>query len=219
MIDAPSTSSLIWLGVVLQRVRRDETPWQGCGNPERSDEVAWSELEQLGHPGYRKPCDGPVEADAIVANILREVHAWAVARALEESVWSVLLCLFIPPDDILEDLVSRNILVTDIGHLPLADRWLWRLGDAVPEAALTLALRRYLGAAWSTEQFEEVVYSFRESTWLLETLARNKASSPEKGLCALRYIDAATTESRLRIERVMCEWMRNLRSRDPSTGS
>lgn len=213
-IQYPQPASTLWLGMAIARIRMGREPWPGCGG-EDCHAKAENELAALGHRhdadwSLNQPKWSAVEANPMVAPLLRELHAWAKERNLEEPIMEVLLTYFTPPDEIVEDLITGGILIDHLGHMSLPDRWLGRLGDRVPEAAVTLALRRYLYEPWTADELEEVLHAFRDNTWMLDVLAQYEGSSPEKGLRLLQYIHQTPPNQIPRAWKTMCDWLKNL---------
>ena len=208
-----SSASLIWLGTAIGRLQAGLEPWENCCTSSGGDAIKSRYGKYLAIQQHNKLDRwGPFEACPDVADALRQLHTWAKGRDGEYELWDTLLCCYIPPDDIIDDLLRRELCVLSLGHMALADRWLWKLSDHVEEAKLTLALRRYINPAWSADQSEEVIYAFRESSWMMETLAGHEGSSLEKGMRFLHYVSLASFETQARVATCMCDWLRSVRT-------
>lgn len=158
-------------------------------NAEQSD--AQSKAQSFMPPPQSDVVDGMIET---VAQLVRG-SSW------ESEFWMYVLrsCPCVIPSRLVEDLIARDIEVVMLGHLSLRDRDLWNLFE-VDEAALTLAIRRYLYTDYDCYDFEEVVSNCVNRSWVIQTLASYQASDRKK-LLVLANIVHESTESEVLLNR------------------
>lgn len=178
-----------WLGAIVDRLRRGAAPL-----PETWQEIQ-SDLTSFG--SARSSDDKPLPATYAHApcppelvSLMLELHRRLIRRSDERHVWNTVLeeAGFCPPDEVIEDLLARDVDTVYLGHLPLPDRLLWRFAEHVDEALLTLAKRRFVDDFYSADQFEEVLHSFPSHEWTLESLASMATASSPKTAVVARYV-------------------------------
>ncbi len=179
-----------WLGAVVERTRHQQPPFpldqDALDRDQRSFGFSFAtSTSPASTPYAHRPC--PSE----LAPLFRELLAAFRASAHESDLWfNLLISPFSPPEDVLEDLIQRDIHVTTIGHLPLSDRLLWKLADQVPEALLTLGKRRFLDPDCSPDRLEEVLHAYPHHRWLLNALQDLADEPSDKSRVVSRYLAA-----------------------------
>jgi hypothetical protein len=194
-VSAPGDNLLAfaaWLGAIVDRLRKGVAPIPSDAEELARDCASFGVGSTLAKP--RAPDWSEERCPQGIVPLIREIHLRIKGTAFERQLMGELLHI-VPPDDVLEDMLSRDVLVDQIGHLPLADSLLWRLADQVPEALLTLGKRRFLNAPYTADQFEEVLYAYPSHYWLFSSLAQLECDSPEKLDCLARYLAALPDRS------------------------
>lgn len=202
--DLPSSRNYcLWLGAVLERLRRGEPPIppdpaadpQGTESWFRRDQARFGYTDQARaeESERRHEQQGPWEHVAPpeeLAECYQELLTRVRGQAWERAFWRHALthAPWPPPDSVLNDLLARDIETTLIGHLPLCDQMLWKLADQVPEALLTLAKRRYASADVDEHRFEEVLNAYPRHRWMLQSLAWLTPSSRAKAVVLAKHI-------------------------------
>lgn len=178
-----------WLGGIVERLARGVVPetdaWGGSGG-------VFANIERmLAGPaaGHASAAGPPRPESPVFSALFREIHRLTRGRPHEAIVWreALVFAQAGPPGDVVEDLIERGVDDELLGHMGLEDRFLWRLAGKVPEALLTLALRRYQDPAESVDRLEEVLHAFPKHDWMLGTLIRRTPSSDEKAALVARY--------------------------------
>lgn len=172
-------SNAAWLGAIIDRIESGQPALQfGDENAMASDRKRFiaSDIPRKNDNWKEAPCD-PARGQLFD----RILHA-SKNQSWERSLWNELLSYSPtpPPVGVVRDLLSREIAVELLGHLPLPDAVLWELSDKVPEALLTLGKRRYLNNEFNADQFYEVLSSFSTNEWLLSSLVALETPSVEK---------------------------------------
>ena len=88
----------------------------------------------------------------------------------------------VTPEDLLLFFCERGICLDDLGHRRGPRRLLERMAHVhrYPEVVLTLAAELFTNADESAGAFAEFAKEHADSQWMLESLSRLSASSPEK---------------------------------------
>ncbi len=193
--DAAKVCAFIaWLAVMLERVGRGDPPIPGIDRP-GLDTAAHNRIERACRDTVRRFGFEPSRSDSwmpppanVVDRLLLELLSSVRGEPWESILWANVLRLLptLLPTEFVDDLIARDIENTQLAHMPLSDRDLWKLVD-VDEALLKLACRRYTSASYSADAFEEVLYAKPGHVWMLETLKRCDASDEAKE----RLFDAA----------------------------
>ncbi|MGD1917194.1 MAG: hypothetical protein ACFCBV_13545 [Phycisphaerales bacterium] len=183
------------MAVIVERLENGRLPFAGVDDPHADhDLICHEETESMtcptpttAHQGrYWDVPPSSVVVDRLLARILVAVRG----QAWEETFWDHVLPRIATAihDTIASDLLERGVSVTLLGHQPLSDRLLFRMIDEVDEALLTLAKRRYLHGKYTPDQFEEVLYAGRRSTWMFHSLMGLRPSHDGKAERLALYV-------------------------------
>ncbi len=200
------------LATIISRLQRDEPAVQllssAPNNAETSNEIERTvhsllvidNAEQSDAQSKARSFMPPPQSD-VVDGMMETVAQLVRGSSWESEFWMYVLrcCPCVIPSRLVEDLIARDIEVVMLGHLSLRDRDLWKLFE-VDEAALTLAIRRYMYTDYDCDDFEEVVSNCVNRSWVIQTLASYKASDRKK-LHVLASIVHESTESELLLNR------------------
>lgn len=186
---------IAWLGAVLDRLER------GIHPPISFDESEFNADVQVfgvtNHNPTPRDFDLRPRVHPAVDRILLAIHGAVANESWEAQFWECLPLLFTPPDEIVADLVRRDIAVEALGHCRLHDAMLWSLAGRVDEALLTLAKRRYVHDEYTADDFEEVLHAYSSHEWMLGSLSGLPASDDEKINRLIRYIAAHPDSEKL----------------------
>ncbi len=179
-----------WLGAVLDQSRRQQLPFPLDHEAFLRDQLSFGFSPAAYTPLASSP-HAPRPCPRELVPLFRAIHSALRGTPHEANSWFNLLNAPVcPPEDLLEDLIARDIHVGQIGHLPLSDRLLWKLADQVPEALLTLGKRRFLDPTCPPERLEEVLHAYPNHQWLLRSLSELAEDASEKSQIVARYIAA-----------------------------
>ena len=89
---------------------------------------------------------------------------------------------------LLNYLIDKNIADSILGHMPLPDRYLWKLADKMEESAITLGKRMYIGEKYTCEEFEDFLNKFIDNHWLFDSLLLIEPGHGEKNNKLIRTL-------------------------------
>ncbi len=129
------------------------------------EDVARHEVESLADVEPRK-----FASTRVSAHTLQELHRKIRAQECESIVWDALIFYLLEPlpPDIAHDLISRDIIVSQLGHTRQNDEVQWRLASLVDEAFLTFVWDMFTKPIYSASEFEKLLGQHPEHLWLLE---------------------------------------------------
>jgi hypothetical protein len=119
---------------------------------------------------------------SISDDILLQLHQRIKGRRAEWRIWDVVIDNISHPlpDSITNDLIDRDICISQLAHSIQNENILKRLVPLVDEALLTYAKSTYYDAKYSVDDFAEIIAEYPTHNWLFDSLAHSTPSSPEK---------------------------------------
>ncbi len=200
------------LATIISRLQRDEPAVQLLTSAptdiETSNKIeralhsllVFDKATQSGAQSKARSFMPPPQSD-VVEGMMETVAHLVRGSCWESEFWLYVLpcCPCVIPSRLIEDLIARDVEVVMLAHLCLRDKDLWKLFE-IDEAALTLAIRRYIHTEYNSDEFEEVVSNCVKRSWVTQTLASYQASGHEK-LIVLANTIYKSTDSELLLDR------------------
>lgn len=191
-------ASAAWLGAVLDRLRRGDAPFDfAVEDAALTDRARFG--PKAGVPRGEGSWWGEVRSPPELVSVFRDLYEAARGCSWEEAFWCgiVGVCPWPPSELVVESLLARDIAIERIGHLMLSDRLLWRLAERVDEALLTLAKRRYEDPVYDHSAFEEVLNSFPNHEWMLQSLVGESVTSDTKAASLVEHLKGRSSPDAL----------------------
>jgi hypothetical protein len=142
--------------------------------------------------------DVPAPLDEAGTSLFREAVRREIANRHEDCLrW---FCSHPDtPEDVLLEIYESGLCRDDLGHRKGPRALLERMANeaSYPESVLTLAIQFYTDADESDGRFERFIQQHNDDQWMLETLVRRSASSPEKESLLERVIASHPQADRL----------------------